>query len=153
MKISKRSNGSYVLRVSQVEATISGPQTIKEVYELYEKLIRLVGDGQELKKIEPSKAPKVEEATVEEEKEPTTYDVRFPEPPPVDEVPVKSEGKSRPEMIIEVLKEHGPMLALALVEKTGLTTTQLHGALPNCIKTKRIKRKKSSEGYVYSVPN
>jgi hypothetical protein len=149
MKISKRSNGSYVLRVSQVEATISGPQTIKEVYELYEKLIRLVGDGQELKKIETPK--KVEEATVEEAK--TTYEERFPEPAPVDEVPVKSEGKSRPEMIIEVLKEHGPMLALAIVEKTGLTTTQIHGALPNCLKTKRIKRKKSPDGYVYSIPS
>lgn len=142
MKISKRSNGSYVLRVSQVEATISGPQTIKEVYELYEKLIRLVGDGQELKKIEAPKVEETEEAKVEETEETKVKEAKVKE----------TNGKSRPEMIIEVLKEHGPMLALALVEKTGLTTTQLHGALPNCLKTKRIKRKKSPDGYVYSVP-
>lgn len=128
MKISKRSNGSYVLRVNQVEATISGSQSIKDVYELYEKLIRLVGDGKELKKIEPQKMVESVE-------------------------PMDPNGeRSRPEMIIEVLKKHGPMLAGAISEKTGLTPIQFHGAIPNCLKTKRIKRKKSPEGYVYSVP-
>jgi hypothetical protein len=75
--------------------------------------------------------------------------------PKVDADPVGAfdTDMSRPEMIIDVLKKHGPMLAGAISEKTGLTPIQFYGAIPNCLKTKRIKRRKSPEGYVYSVPS
>jgi hypothetical protein len=132
MKISKRSNGSYVLRVSQVEATINGSQSVKEVYELYEKLIRLVGDGQELKKIEVPKDQKVEGET--------TYDIRFPEPAP--------QSHDRTQMMLDLLKKHGELKSSQLQELAKIPDDTHHawsGVVVSAFKSKKVRRKKDKK--------
>lgn len=39
MKISKRSNGSFLLKIGTTETTIAGTITIKQCWQLYERLL------------------------------------------------------------------------------------------------------------------
>jgi hypothetical protein len=75
MKISKRANGSFVMRVDVIEATVKGDLSIKEVWQLYEKLSAAVARDEIIEQKMAYKAIEGQEIDVDKQK---SYETRLP---------------------------------------------------------------------------
>jgi hypothetical protein len=138
MKISKRANGSFVMRVDVIEATIRGDLSIKEVWQLYEKLSAAIAKDESVLQSQIEK---------EETKEPT--------------VPVSKEEKKqkfyeeRLPLLLKMLEEHKELKAhqmFNIAKIDGDKPTVWSSVVIRAFRDKKIKRKKDKDGkYIYFI--
>jgi hypothetical protein len=126
MKISKRANGSFVMRVDVIEATVKGDLSIKDAWQLYEKLAAAVARDE-------AKEREIIETATETDKQ-KSYEERF-------------------SLLLKMLEEHKELKAqqmFNLAKIDGDKPTAWTSVVIRAFRDKKIRRKKDKDGkYIY----
>lgn len=138
MKISKRANGSFVMRVDVIEATVKGDLSIKDAWKLYEKLSAAVARDEAIEQEMAEKAA-------------TDYQVEKTD----DQTQKQKFYEERLSLLIKMLEEHKELKAhqiFNIAKIDGDKPTAWSSVVIRAFRDKKIKRKKDKDGkYIYFI--